>query len=109
LRWVNQLVDHHCLFWHVVSHPPEELVLEDEGQLCASWVHVNLVNQVICHSTVFYHRNPKSYQCQRHGRQHNGVGLVKRILLDKIYQRNDWYYELQVQLYHSPALWTVVV
>lgn len=44
LRRVNQLSNHERLLGLVVPHPPEELVLVDEGQLGPSGVHQDLVH-----------------------------------------------------------------
>lgn len=52
LRGIRQVLNHQGLLDRVLPHLPEELVLVDEGQLCASRVKQDLVDHVIRASAI---------------------------------------------------------
>lgn len=55
LRRVRKLCNHDVLLRPVVSHSPEELVLEDEGELSSCGVHMHLVHHPIRNSGILHH------------------------------------------------------
>lgn len=61
LWWVHQLRYEYALLRLIISKPPKELILVNKCQLCTRWIHMNLMDQHVCHFTVLYHGNPEQY------------------------------------------------
>lgn len=70
LWWVYKLRYEDALFRFVISKPSKELIFVYECQLCASWIHVHLMDKHIGHLTVFYHRNAHDNESNEHSWEH---------------------------------------